>query len=74
MAGGDSTDPGEPSCVVSLNKLSPNNLHYRNADISIDIITGLHRIGTKAFSYNEGAARLYEPPGFDLECQLREPI
>ncbi|KAB2569780.1 hypothetical protein BFW01_g1248 [Lasiodiplodia theobromae] len=35
---------------------------------------GLHRIGLECFSYNEGAARLYERLGFVAEGRKRETV
>ena len=37
-------------------------------------MAGLHRIGIEAFSYNEGAMRLYEKLGFVMEGRRREEI
>lgn len=37
-------------------------------------IAGMHRVGIQAFSYNQGAMRLYEKLGFVLEGRNREEV
>ncbi|KAK5173882.1 uncharacterized protein LTR77_002563 [Saxophila tyrrhenica] len=88
LAADDKTNKPIPIGVVNLMKDDPRFVHIRRSEIGITIARGyqgkgwvlnfgfrhcnLHRVAISAFEYNEGAIRLYERLGFQVEGRKRD--